>query len=172
MSEAQRIDTEVEQRATGQLRVVEPVRGVPRKCLGVVGVQRADLADAAADDDRADERHVREEAGPHGLQDQPLGVACPIHDPLGLVGVDGERLLDENVLAGVDSRQGVCPRGSCATVGSLLAALLGRDGIPPQLVSTTRVHVRSAVRTSTGSASRTSPPALAQDRLAERRQDL
>ncbi|NBE96803.1 ADP-ribosylglycohydrolase family protein [Nonomuraea sp. KC401] len=35
---------------------------------------------------------------------------------------------------------------NAATVGSVYGALHGRDGIPPELVGTTHVHVRSAVR--------------------------
>ena len=61
------VDAEVEQGAAAELERVEAVRGVGRDALGVVGEQRADLAEGARRDDLADADHVRQVARPHRL---------------------------------------------------------------------------------------------------------
>ena len=108
MGEGDGIDPEVEQRAAGQRRVVQPMgRGMVAHVLPVVGDDAHQIADLAARKDVAHDDHVRQEAGPHRLHHEHARCPGRVEDLRGLGCVDGERLLDQDVLAGGDGQQGV-----------------------------------------------------------------
>jgi hypothetical protein len=76
---------------------------VLRQPLGVFGVHRAHLAQAAGVDQAVDVRHVRQEAGPHRLEDDEILLPGELGDALRLVAGERERLLDQDVLAVLES---------------------------------------------------------------------
>lgn len=105
--ERRRIDAEVEERAAGQRRVGQALRATGVEGLAVIGEDVLDLTQKTVLEALADDVDAGEEAGPHGLhREQALGLRG-VEDVLGLGGVARERLLDEDVLAGVEGEQGL-----------------------------------------------------------------
>ncbi len=86
---------------------VQPVCGVGRDLLGVVGEDGADIAERAIREQLADPHHVRQVPGPHGLHGEQSPLGRDVAHPGGLGGVQGEGLLDEHVLAGLEGEDRV-----------------------------------------------------------------
>ena len=101
------VDAEVQQRAARELGRVEPVRGVEREELAVVGRHVDDLTDLTARDHSAQRRDVRQEPRPHGLHDEHARGPGGVEDLARLGLVARERLLDQDVLARGDGQQRV-----------------------------------------------------------------
>ena len=105
--ERHRVDAQVQEGTTGQVRVEQPTLRVTAEGLAVVGGHRHHLAQAAIGDQLPDDVVVRQEAAPHRLHRHHTRRRGRIQHLAGLRGGLGERLLDQDVLAGRDRQQGV-----------------------------------------------------------------
>ena len=102
-AQLERVDAEVEERAAALERVEQPVLGIDRHPEPEVGIDLQRRADAAARQ-HVDQRPVRREvAAPDRLHEEAaVGVGRRDH-PLRLGGVEGEGLLAQDVLAGLEA---------------------------------------------------------------------
>ena len=104
--ERDRVDPEIEQRAAAELQRVETVGRIVGQLLG--GGQRSPSGSAkrARGDDLVQPQHVRQEPRPHGFKRDKALCRGHVHDLGGLGRVEGEGLLHEDVLAGLECQLG------------------------------------------------------------------
>jgi len=86
---------------------VQPRRRFGREQLPVIGQDGLHRAEYAVAHQLVDDIHVRQEAGPHRLDEHPAGRRGGGRHLPGLAGVEGEGLLHEHMLAGRQREQGV-----------------------------------------------------------------
>ena len=84
---------------------MQPRHLVGGEQLPVVGSDGLDRAERAVCQQLADDVGARQEPRPHRLHDGDLTAAGGDHNPAGLLGVAGERLLHQHVLACLDRQQ-------------------------------------------------------------------
>ncbi len=106
LRERHHVDAEVEQGAATLGEVEQPVRGVVRGGHAQVGLDRAHLTDRAVVHQLAQRDDRRLEAGPHRLHREDAGLPREVDDLGGPGGGRGERLLDQQGLAGAQRRDG------------------------------------------------------------------
>ena len=101
------VDPEVEQRTAAELGGEVPVLGIHRPAEPEVGLDQEGLADATLADD-LDQRAVgRKEPAPDGLHEEQPPAAGLLRHACRLPGVERERLLAQDVLAGPEEADGV-----------------------------------------------------------------
>ncbi len=97
-----RVDAEVEECPTAALGIEQPVAGIDGHAEAEVGIDLQRGADATAGEDVGERPVRRQEATPDRLHQEALAGLRRGDHPSGLACVEGERLLAQHVLAGLE----------------------------------------------------------------------
>ena len=109
MREPDRVDPEIEQRPSAQGRVEGATGGIEVEDRTVVGGNQADVSQHAVGEQGRDHRGLGQEARPHGLHGENARGPRGIRNLPGLYRCEGNRFLDEHVLAGGNREERECP---------------------------------------------------------------